>query len=584
MVNYPMKRSIRGQLIRFFVWVILLPLYFFTFGMLLYSRASILDQASQSGRANLIQIASDISNQFNDYQHLSQFLAKDHQLQQMHFFSNANQINQNTHLLQDINQLLRGYRIGASDIEMLAVAFSNDIIFSTDIGRAVQADVNAFDWYGKTMQENNQVLTISYAPGESPFDTGNKRLTETISQFYPIADSNGEPIGVVVVLIYNQVFEESIQNNLGNDGSFIYITDAAGDVVYSPIIQNIPEITTDGDYLKLAESIAGTDWTLHGMVYVGDINQQIMNLAKVILGSLVLITVLMITSAIRTGMAIVRPVKDLKKLALNIEQGDFSGRFHRTGKNEIYDLGKTFNTMSVNLDNLVNQVRIEQKAKREAELEALQANIKPHFLYNTLDTVSWMARQYKAGDIVTTVDALSTYFRVSLSRGSDRIALTQEILHVESYLTIQKVRYEEMLNFSIEMDENCKPLYVAKMILQPLVENAIYHGIKESGRSGIIAIRAWRDLEANCLFLSVHDDGIGMSPERLEIVTASLHTIDHHENNQRRIKDAKNPYGVVNVHQRLQLNFGEDYGLTIYSKPSEGTTALVKHPIIFDDK
>lgn len=573
-------KTISGRLIVFFILVILLPLNVFSFGLLYYTQASILNQSRKNGQAIVEQISNNISRQFIDYQDLSKFIASDRQLQELESFKDIDEMNRNEQLLSDISILLKGYQQNTTDVEMAAIALDTNCIFSTDSDETAAADVQTFEWYRESLAQKDQVITRIYSPGESPFPTTHERLTETIAQFYPIHGQSGKNIGVVIVLLYNQVFEKSIQNSLGKEGSFVYITDSAGKVVYSPIIQNIPDIVATNDYLSLTESISDSDWILHGMVYVADTNNQILMLASRILGSLIIISVLMIVSAIRTGRSIVSPVHSLQALALKVKQGDFSGRFEVTGADEIQDLGNSFNAMSMNLQNLIDQVYYEQKSKREAELAALQSNIKPHFLYNTLDTVSWMARKYKAQDIVSTVDALSTYFRIGLSRGSDLISLEQEIKHVESYLIIQKVRYETMLNYSIHLQSSCRNLMIMKMILQPLVENAIYHGIKEMGHEGNIWIQVWMDNDSNCLYLSVEDNGIGMTPERLRYVQDCLKSKNQTRGVRSPLSESDNPYGVLNVHNRLTLSFGESYGLTMVSNMGEGTVALIRHPII----
>jgi two-component system sensor histidine kinase YesM len=573
-------QTISGRLIRFFALVIILPLYIFSFGLLFYTRASILEQTSRTGQNAVTQIAENISRQFLAYQDLSRFIAADQQLQRLDTYNDVNQINQDKQLLDDITMLLRGYRLNTPDVEMVAIALKNNLIFSTDIDEAIPAQVETYQWYRQSVETKNQVMTQIYAPGESPFPTRNDRLTETIAQFYPMQDRSGQTIGVVVVLLYNHVFEQAIRNSLGNERSFVYITDHLGKVVYSPIIQNIPEVVATNDYLLLTESVTDTNWTLHGMVYVGDTNQQILVLASKILGSLVIISILMIISAILTGRSIVQPVHSLQVLAQKVKLGDFSGRFKGQGSDEIQELGNAFNAMSMNLQKLIDQVYREQKLKREAELAALQANIKPHFLYHALDTVSWMARDYKAKDIVTTVDALSTFFRIALSRGSDFISVQQEIKHVESYLIIQKVRYENLLNFEINLESSCADLLTIKMILQPLVENAIYHGIKECGHDGIISIRIWQNTQEKCLYLAVEDNGIGMKPERLSYVQSCLSSGHKDIGSQDRLSDSTNPYGILNVHHRISLNFGEAYGLSLQSVFGEGTVALIRHPII----
>lgn len=170
------------------------------------------------------------------------------------------------------------------------------------------------------------------------------------------------------------------------------------------------------------------------------------------------------------------------------ETGDFSIRFSENRQDEIGQLGQSFNRMIEEISNLIDQVYHEQQRKRETELRVLQEQIKPHFLYNTLDTIQWMAQEHGAQDIVDMVSALTQLFRVGLSKGQEMIPLREELRHVESYLFIQKVRYEDKFDYTISINPGIDQLRVLKVILQPLVENAIYHGIKERRGKGHILV------------------------------------------------------------------------------------------------
>ena len=223
-------------------------------------------------------------------------------------------------------------------------------------------------------------------------------------------------------------------------------------------------------------------------------------------------------------------------------------RFVNHYKGEIGQLGDSFNAMVEKINELLGVVYKEQKNKREAELKILHEQIKPHFLYNTLDTIQWMAKQYHAQDIVDLVLALSGFFRISLSQGKEFITLEQEVLMVKNYLDIQKVRYEDLFEYKTEIEEGLGNYMVLKICLQPLVENALYHGIKESDQDrGTIWIRAFSESE-DSIILKVEDDGTGMSQERIDQLNSWLKLKERGE-------EVK-AYGTLNVNCLLYTSKG----------------------------
>lgn len=252
------------------------------------------------------------------------------------------------------------------------------------------------------------------------------------------------------------------------------------------------------------------------------------------------------------------------------EEGDLSVRFNSKYNDEIGQLGKSFNTMIKEISNLVDMVYMEQKCKREAELKTLQAQIKPHFLYNTLYTIQWMAGEHGAQDVVHIVGALANLFRIGLSKGKEMISVQEELEHVRSYLIIQKARYEDKLMYEINYEEDVLHHRVLKLILQPLVENAIYHGINAKRGGGTIRITA--RLDKGKLHFCVADDGIGMTPAKLIELRNSL------ENNHS--ESAKTGFGISNVNERIRLSYGLEYGLIYTSVYQEGTKVEVWHPIV----
>jgi two-component system, sensor histidine kinase YesM len=237
---------------------------------------------------------------------------------------------------------------------------------------------------------------------------------------------------------------------------------------------------------------------------------------------------------------------------------------------EITELGMSFNIMIGKIKELLDSKIEEQENLKKAELRALQAQINPHFLYNTLDTIIWMAESKKTDQVVKIVSALSKFFRISLSKGMDWITIGEEVERIRSYLTIQKMRYRDILDFNIEVDKDVAENTILKLILQPLVENALYHGIKNKRKGGTISVRARKNGEDEIL-LEVEDDGIGFTPEKLNQLRADL------EDDSGRIK-LESGFGLDNVNKRIRLYYGKPYGLTVQSEYTTGTCVTLVIP------
>ena len=203
-----------------------------------------------------------------------------------------------------------------------------------------------------------------------------------------------------------------------------------------------------------------------------------------------------------------------------IAEGNFGDRVHGMNVTELKELGEQINQMADRLEMLIDQVRQKQDNLSKAELRTLQAQISPHFLYNTLDTIVWQAESGKGDEVVRLTRSLSDFFRISLSAGADWIPVTQELKHVSAYLSIQKTRYRDILDYEVEMPDGLEEIYMLKLLLQPLVENALYHGIKNKRGGGKITIRVSR--QNRIMTFTVADTGKGMTPEQLRQVEEML--------------------------------------------------------------
>ncbi len=266
--------------------------------------------------------------------------------------------------------------------------------------------------------------------------------------------------------------------------------------------------------------------------------------------------------------SISKPIQQLSGITNQVAKGDLSVRSNIQSGAEVKVLSDSLNIMIQKLSNLIETVKIEQTNLREAELKLLQAQISPHFLYNTLDTIVWLAESGKLEDVVVMVGYLSNYFRTSLSKGKDMITLRDEELHVRSYLQIQQLRYKDILEYEIMIPEELETCRVPKITLQPIVENALYHGIKNKRGKGKITITGKR--EKGSIILTVIDNGIGMSEDRLKQVLEGLELKEQ--------TCDKDFYGLYNVNERIRLYYGPEYGLRIRSVHQEGTAVEIHLP------
>ena len=255
--------------------------------------------------------------------------------------------------------------------------------------------------------------------------------------------------------------------------------------------------------------------------------------------------------------AIRAPIGQLEHFAELLAAGDLRARAPQTRVAELSNLTESFNVMAGRLEELMEQSRREQENLKKSELRALQAQINPHFLYNTLDAIVWLAESGSTDEVVHITRALSDFFRISLSQGRDWIEVAEELKHLRGYLTIQKVRYRDILDYEIDVPPEAQEGLILKLLLQPLVENAIYHGIKFRRRGGKVRVVGRREGEQ--LHFAVIDNGPGMTEERLLEVISSLGE-----------EDASAGYGLSNVDRRIRLYYGIKQGLRIHSD-SEGT-------------
>lgn len=264
--------------------------------------------------------------------------------------------------------------------------------------------------------------------------------------------------------------------------------------------------------------------------------------------------------------SITLPIQRLCDSMERVQEGDFSvSDIVVDSENEIGSLTKSFNVMTQRIHELMAQNIREQEAKRKSELKALQSQINPHFLYNTLDSIIWMAEGKKNEEVVLMTASLARLLRQSISNEDELVSIGQEIEYARGYLTIQKMRYKDKLEFRIEVEPSILNIRLIKLVLQPVIENAIYHGLKYKESRGLLLVKGF--MKNGNAVLQVIDDGVGMDQETLDHIY-ERHKVDYHSNG----------VGIYNVQKRLQLYYGNEYGIVYESKPGEGTTATITIP------
>ncbi|WP_232510318.1 cache domain-containing sensor histidine kinase [Paenibacillus crassostreae] len=407
-----------------------------------------------------------------------------------------------------------------------------------------------------------------------------------------------EVIGFIVIDLDDSIVEQFVDHTTIGQTGFFHVIDERGKAIFVPSQINDASQAIQGQPLDLqhqfiqkrgsfVESSKGkpqfiayttsaeTGWIIVGSAPLQEIVQEANEIRQVIIVSVALSILFTITLYFFMTRWLIRPVQLLKKQMRQAASGFLEAKVKTTGQDEIADLGKSFNTMLEQIKMLLEKSIQEQDQIQKAELRTLQAQINPHFLYNTLDSIVWMAEANKNAQVIQLVQALSRFFRISLSKGRDWIPLRDELEHVQSYLIIQQMRYRDILQYDIQVEPALLDIPILKMSLQPIVENALYHGIKNKRRKGLIRISA-REEQKGIFTLIVEDDGIGITSERMKQIQTRLDVSSSQELIE---DDITIGFGLYNVHQRVRLYYGQHYGVTIESVELQGTRVSLRIPI-----
>ena len=475
------------------------------------------------------------------------------------------------------------------EIAGILYAYSDDRYISTGMTRISRDPFQKEYWYRIALEDEKSLHRISTVTGRNITTYVGYSVDDVFSIVKAVCDEKtGQVKGVLLMDIDHGIISSAISDSqIGNEG-FVFVLDENDHMVYTPINDVVYRISpswlageertisariSGGRYFIRFKTSARTGWKTVSVisydVLMEDINRMIGIYALMLIATLLLVQLF----SLKLSDNITRPIKSLRDIMRKTEEGDLSLRFESSSRDEVADLGLSFNHMIKTIEQLLERVRLEEDQKRKAELKIVQEQFKPHFLYNTLDTINWMAREHKAMDIVKLVDALTSVFRISLSRGKDYITIKEEINYIRSYLYVQKTRYEDKLVFDVDADEECMSTMVPKLILQPLLENAIYHGIKLKRGTGHITVSVHRQEDMICM--AVSDDGKGMDEGTRHSLQNLLRTGTRKEDIT---PDDNQSFGLYYVRERLQLRYADNYRVDVESREDVGTTISIFIP------
>ncbi len=548
----------------------------------------------------IAQVQINIDSYINHMKNIAEVVQLNEQVQRLLGRFGAPRPEEATSLRSHIAAFLNSISRTRQDIYLILISGRDGPVVTHDPAIALNGSVSipGQPWFraarahsGKAVVSSSHVQNIV---------AGDYRWVITLSRTINDPETGAE-LGVLLVDLNFSVIDNLVNRiSLGKKG-YLFIVDSDGGIVYHPrqelIYSNLEREHIDrvlagsdgsfmvnddkGERIYTVSTSSSTGWRTVGVNYASEMVRNRETIRRYYSYSALLFVVIAILLSVLISHRLSRPILRLRSTMRAVEQGNFDITVDGSSNNEIGELAKDFNIMIAQIKELMRRNAEEHEQKRKSELLALQNQITPHFLYNTLDSIVWMAESRQYSNVVTTVAALARLLRLSVSRGDEFISIHDEIEHIQNYLTIQKLRYRDKLNYVIDVDESIMRLRTPKVILQPLVENAIYHGIKNKEGGGRVMITG--GMRAGEVVLSVTDDGVGIDEERMRALLGQpiegepdKSDNGHHPHAPRK----RTRVGVRNVHERIQLYFGTKYGLSFRCSDGSGTIVDIRLPVV----
>ena len=479
-------------------------------------------------------------------------------------------------------------------VENIALFSGDGELLSVAPAARLRSTVRTWEesWFKEPL-EKMENLHFSMPHVQYIFDDAKSQYKWVISVSRAVEVTKGVSVsqGVLLIDIRYSSLEQLLENVTLGNGGYVYLISNDGQIIYHPKAQLIDSGRVQEDHQKAAgyrdgtdeevfqwekryvtvKSVGYTGWKLVGVTPTRSVSFSGVKTRLFILFVVLLILFLLLVINFYISSKITDPIHELEGSVRKLEDGKLDVPVYIGGSYEIQHLGRSIANMASQIQVLMQDIVEEHEAKRKREFDTLQSQINPHFLYNTLDIIVWMVENEKKSEAVKVVTALARFFRISLSKGKSIIPVRDELEHVRNYLTIQQMRFKNKFTYQISAREEVLELASLKLMLQPLVENAIYHGMEFMDGDGEILIQAEICESSGHLCFLIQDNGLGMTGEQVE----GLFADQSHVPSKR-----GSGIGVRNVNERIKLYFGEDYGLRIWSEPDEGTKIFIDLPAV----
>lgn len=480
-----------------------------------------------------------------------------------------------------------------------------NVQFKTVMTQKISNESNRI--YSISLYDMNGNRVWSFGESSSGFDTQQswfenaKKNTETIqyghrhlvksdlsgyvmdiSRYVEYINAGNIRSGILLMQYYTEPIEGILDRYQNQKSAYCYLTDESKSFIYHPFEKRIASglykektVSTafknnrsihNGDWLVERKQIGYTGWNIVVVNSMSNLLVENRRFHYIIWFILLLVGAILILLDIQVFRNFTDPVYQLLATMEDFGKGNYNSRAKEEGIGELKSLSANFNIMADKLQKQMEEIRQNEREKQKMEKKLLQSQINPHFLYNTLDSIIWMIRSEEYEGAGEMVSSLAKFFRISLSQGKDMIPLGKELEHATSYLKIQNIRFKDKFDFKVEADPKLMKYLIPKLSIQPLLENAIYHGMEGMYEDGEIIISVYE--EEDSIKIDVADNGLGMTEDKLEYIM-------HHQ-----VVSSKrgSGIGVRNVHERIQLIYGKQYGITITSELDEGTTATITIP------
>lgn len=478
---------------------------------------------------------------------------------------------------KQIRNILYGLISDREDVEGVSLYALNGTSFQTSM-YAKKLDLRDQNW--QVLQRNRGDLSW-FNP------SGQQSVVAAVSTIYDV--DSLQKIGYFLLTYHEEALYKVYSQIKLNEQGELFIIDSHGQIIssrhkelihHTPSESYLQKIITSGDTGDFADKIddkqqivsyqriQNTDWKIVSIIPTARYSEQSIMLQQWMIILFVVVALITIILGYYLSVSISRPIRQLSSIMKNTERDNWSISFNYPSRDEIGILSLNFNRMIARIHYLINQVYEEERLRQQSQMKFLMFQINPHFLFNTLETINWMARIEGVPEVGKLSKALGDLMREGI-KGKDFITLSEELESVKKYIYIQKVRYVDKFEMQYDIDPNVLSVIVPRFILQPIIENAIVHGLEMQMENGYIRIHAYQSEET--LVLSIHDDGLGMNINQLEQLR---HYLDHPSSS------TLSGIGLLNVHQRIQLHYGEGYRLQIDSVEEQGTTIILHIPMI----